>query len=281
MPLKDDEQRRIRQYLLAETTGQDRDTIEQSFILKDSYFDDVQALEDRLIADYLADRLPDREKQLFEDNFLASPRRRRKVETQRGMQECLSQARSTGPEVVANPVPVAEQAATPGPVPPGPKFTWLASAAALVLSLGLGAYSLSLRNEIIELGDQLARKGTTTSTPTPVEQTVAIILNPGIERGASTPNTLTIPPQPGLIHLRLRLIPVKSYASYAAGIELPDGTLLLRHYRLKPQSTGSETSVELVIPSSVISSGDYVASLTGVTPSGKLESLPSYVFRVQ
>jgi hypothetical protein len=280
VPLKDDEQRQIRQYLLGETSGPDRDTIEQRFILNDRYFDDVQALEDRLIADFLADRLPGHERQLFEQNFLASPRRRRKVETQRGMRDFLSEARSPGPEVVAGPAHIAEQAAAPIPVPPGHKFTWLAAAAAFLLSIGLGVHSVSLRTEITSLRDQLARRPAATAAEAP-EQTMAIVLDPGIERGGSTPNTLTLPPQVGLIHLRLRLTSSNSYASYAADLELPDGTLLLRQYRLKPQTTGAAALLDLLIPSSLIPSGDYVVTLAGVTASGKFDPKPSYVFRIR
>lgn len=74
---------RIIRYLLNELPEEDQVRFEDEYLENEALFEQVRALEDELIEDYINGYLAERERQLFERHYLASEQRRARVESAR------------------------------------------------------------------------------------------------------------------------------------------------------------------------------------------------------
>ena len=73
----------IIKYLLNDLSGEEEARFEQAYLSDESLFEQVKALEEELIEDYVKGDLSARERDLFERHYLASNQRRARVETAR------------------------------------------------------------------------------------------------------------------------------------------------------------------------------------------------------
>jgi hypothetical protein len=73
----------IIRYLLNELSEEDQTHFEDAYLVDGSLFDQLRAVEDELIEDYVRGNLSDRERRLFERHYLASEQRRARVEAAR------------------------------------------------------------------------------------------------------------------------------------------------------------------------------------------------------
>jgi hypothetical protein len=80
----------IIRYLLNELSADDLARFEEAYLSDDSLFEQVQALEEELIEDYVKGNLSGRERHHFELHYLASDQRRARIETARQLDEMLS-----------------------------------------------------------------------------------------------------------------------------------------------------------------------------------------------
>jgi hypothetical protein len=81
-------------YLLGEMSEQEKERVEEQFFLDSNYLEELQALEEELIRDYLAGQLSDRERKGMEVVYLDSPELVRRVEFSRSLMNSLSRLRS-------------------------------------------------------------------------------------------------------------------------------------------------------------------------------------------
>jgi CHAT domain-containing protein/lipopolysaccharide biosynthesis regulator YciM len=70
---------RIRQYLLGQLTGEEREEFERRLFAEDELFEQLQTAEDDLVDDYLTGDLSENEVALFQKNFLVGSKREREV----------------------------------------------------------------------------------------------------------------------------------------------------------------------------------------------------------
>jgi hypothetical protein len=75
-------------------TEQEQERVEEQFFLDPAYLEELQALEEELIRDYLANRLSDRERKGMEVVYLDSPELARRVGFSRSLMNSLSRLRS-------------------------------------------------------------------------------------------------------------------------------------------------------------------------------------------
>jgi hypothetical protein len=73
----------IIRYLLDELSEEDQVRFEDAYLVDGSLFDQIRAVEEDLIEDYVKGHLSGRDRQLFERHYLASKQRRARVETAR------------------------------------------------------------------------------------------------------------------------------------------------------------------------------------------------------
>src|SRR6185369_15603174 len=70
----------ITSYLLGELSEEERSSMEEQYFADADLSHEVQAVRDDLVDAYVRGRLPARERERFETYFMASPRRRERVE---------------------------------------------------------------------------------------------------------------------------------------------------------------------------------------------------------
>jgi hypothetical protein len=84
MPVIDQERRLIR-YLLGELSKDERAEIEDDYVATTESFDQLLVAEDQLIDDYVRGRLAEKDRRLFEKNFLSTSGRRERVRSARAL----------------------------------------------------------------------------------------------------------------------------------------------------------------------------------------------------
>jgi type II secretory pathway pseudopilin PulG len=116
-------------------------------------------------------------------------------------------------------------------------------------------------------------------TTSPSSVFASIFLTPGLTRdGSGTGRTVTL--RPGQSGVRLLLsIPGGSYKSYRAALKNQDGVEILHTEGLRSRRTPSGNQIAFQFSAAAISTGDYVASVSGQTSSG-WESITDYAFRL-
>lgn len=87
MTLSDDEEGRIRSYLLGELAQEDARQLDDRLLRDDSFAEQVGFVEDEIIEDYVRGDLSADEAERLEKYFFTTPRRRRSLEMVRGLRE--------------------------------------------------------------------------------------------------------------------------------------------------------------------------------------------------
>ena len=78
-------------YFLGELPSEKEQQLEELFFADDKLFDCVQAIKEKLIDDYIHEKLNEQHRALFEQNFLSQPAQREQVEFARALMDKLSQ----------------------------------------------------------------------------------------------------------------------------------------------------------------------------------------------
>jgi hypothetical protein len=256
-------------YLLGQLLSDDElERIEERYFTDDSYFERLIEAEDELIDRSLRGELQGLERAQFQTHFLSSARRREKWEVQRAIAEFFRSS--------ARPVPFLTGIR---------RFLQSQSTlmragvalAAIVVAFTVGLLGwgyFSLRDKAATLRSRLIAAETRAPTAS-LRSTFS--LAPGLVRSGPG-NVLPIGPSGAWVTLRLHLNTPEDpgRAFFVATLTTVEGEEVWRQSRLA--STGEIVEVE--IPSSAITRGDYVLSLVAVT-AGRHTELPSYVFRIE
>ncbi|MDQ3818242.1 MAG: CHAT domain-containing protein [Acidobacteriota bacterium] len=103
-----EDQRSLKSYLLGELSQEEaRRLLEERILTDDAFFEELLIAEDELIDDYLKNALTDEEKSRFEDHFLLTEERRRKLKFARALKKYVSEetfeATEKAPAIVLKP----------------------------------------------------------------------------------------------------------------------------------------------------------------------------------
>jgi hypothetical protein len=299
----------LKPYLLGDLNPDEQERLERRLMVDSDVFEELRRVEDELIDDYLEGGLAGRERERFENFFLAAPERKQK----------LRFAKSLKRYVAAH-----KQAESPEPVRPNAWRTFwhtqirplkLAFAASLVLLLAGGLWSVvkisELRNtlqlstallesrlnefqnknlELIQAlrseqdrSIQLEREVAdlqSTRKPGPPSlagqiQTLLLTLAPGGSRSPGGRQAIDIPSGTGLVQLDPKMEPLE-YPLYRATLRGAGGDpiCIRTEASVKGYFPGFPVSAELLAP------GDYELSLSGITAAGDDENIGTYYFHV-
>ena len=83
-------EREMINYFLGNLSPERERQVEERFFSDDRFFEQLQAVKEELIDNYLHQKLCDEDKALFEKNFLSSPTHRQQVEFARFLMNSLS-----------------------------------------------------------------------------------------------------------------------------------------------------------------------------------------------
>src|SRR5215203_1448922 len=96
MPEHAEQKAELREYLLGIINLQaEREKIEEQVMLDQEHFDELLRLEEELIQEYADGKLDSRELNAFEEHFLISPERRRKVKFAKALRKYINEQAGT------------------------------------------------------------------------------------------------------------------------------------------------------------------------------------------
>ncbi|HZS05334.1 MAG TPA: hypothetical protein VFD58_10910 [Blastocatellia bacterium] len=313
METKEDNQELMTRYLLGEASEQEQTRVEEQYFHDPDFYLEMLVVEDELICDYERDRLPPRERELFEQYFLASSRRRRKYETTK---ELINLAASAPPHDDASPA--------------RDRLSWFESlrlralipgfaVAALALALIGGTVWLAVENSRLreqlrqseaeqaalrqqaqgqerQIADARARnnqlaadvedvrrqlesiKANQTPAQQPAPGLVSFILT-SLVRDPQAARPLVIPAQAETVRLRLYFTG-QLYPAYRAVIRTVSGEEVWSRSGLNGRAIKSGGEVVLNLPATLFAKRDYLLSLDGLTAAGGIDNVSQYYFRV-
>lgn len=285
--IKDDE---ITRFLLHELGEPEREAFEERLFAETPLFEEVEAVQQELIDDYLDGTLPAERSRRFEAVFRATPELWSRVEFSRQLRERL-RVEPPARHAIVEPRPGFLSRWFSGWVPA------LAASAAGVLLFAVGANLISTRRDLDETRRQVAAlrqsnaeleqriaqrppEQPAAQVQPPVQKLVEMVyafaLAQGTSRGAADVRPLAIPRNAAQVMLQLELDAPSAYPTYQAVLETPEGRALARQDGLAPDGG----SIALRIPAARLPAGDFVVRVSGVKPGSAPESVTEYSFRV-
>lgn len=307
-------------YLLGRLPEEEQVRLEQEYFSDAELFQQFVVVEDQLIDDYLRDQLSKRDRRLFEEHFLSSPRRAERVELARHLIKAVS-----GPPADGAPANAVSYSVLNSPRPHLSKglrslnpVAGFSLALVLLLMIAGGAWLLvqnaSLKDQIEqlharqalqaererELEQQLADATGRKTDPVEQDQSDAadttpktqkdgrpapalvlpLVLKPGLARGGGSANRFEIPRQNRMLQIQAVFQTDAEHATYKVEIRTAEGKRILTRGRLLANSNGSARAVILNLQSSMLPEGAYVLTLSGVSASGEIHPLEDYAFTV-
>lgn len=271
---------RARRYLLGEVSEEERELIEQEYFEREDALDRLEAAEEDLIEDYVAQQLPPAERERFERNYLAVPQHRVRVETVRRLMACAAQAKAGGA------TPMRPVAVTRDRADTRERFrrraAWLALAATLLLAalvtlLRLGP-SEPPPQEIVE-----QRPPVQPAPPEAVREPAvfAITISPTAVRSSESP-TIVVPRGADIVQIRLQsdgedrnLTATRAVVQTVAGDEQWRGPVAAQ----RAQELG--VVARLDVPASQLPADDYIVILYGTNAAGQEQEWARYFLPVR
>jgi len=310
----------IVRYLLGELPESEQALLEERAFSDRQFTEDILAVESDLIDEYVRGGLAGVERQRFEQHFLNSAERRRKVEFARALAQI-----APVPAAAAQPARIHwldAFAAFLRSLNPGLRFSMAALSLLLLTGVSwLFAENIRLRrlaagfqaeqklqqqqletlrqqatNEHARSEDlaaqlereranseELARqieRAQTRDTVTGDAIIASLFLPPDGGRGETKRPELIISSSARLARLQIGLQPEDQFNSFRAELRTAQGRQVWTHDHLRPQQSRAGRVINLTFPSTTLSPGRYELTLKGVADSQKTEDLRYYYFDV-
>jgi len=314
------ENQTITRYLLGELLPDEQKHIEERYFSDPDLLDQVLGVEDDLIDAYVRQELGAQERERFENYFLASPDRRRRVEIADALRVCLG--KPNVPIAAPNAATRSWGQSLSGLLrTEGPAMRFAFGAALLVAVVGglwLFLENRRLRAQLDqvqlektrveqqapELQQQLAAQRTEkgeivpkqkqkeTAVKSPEQEpasgapstsrpvVASFVLTPGLTRDVEDVNKLVIPRSAQFVKLRLSLESQSEYVKYRASLQRVGAGEIWRYTFLKSTAGGSKESLTIKLPVNLFVGGEYLLTLTGTTATGESKIAGDYPFSV-
>jgi hypothetical protein len=297
----------LTQYILGGLSETERERVEEEYFVNEEAWEKLRAIESDLIDSYARGELPPGQREQFEKYFLASPDKRRRVEFARTFMNPESRG-TAAKELEQSPKPLGSPRPAFLGLRPAMRLVATAAALALVVSSALvltqdvslrrelrqaRADEIGLHNEIQSLQQKLAAahetgpSGTNAAALFSPAPTVSILLTAGLLRNGKNnaqEHLLPIPATPTSTPtevLLLLLLESDEYPGYDVILRTAEGREVRRLEGLTTQLLPQGDKVVAIrLPAQLLPRGDYIATLSGKTASGKLQTVDSYSFSV-
>ena len=311
----------ITRYLLGELPEEQQVEIEDFAFQDPEYLATITAVENDLIDEYVRGEMPETVRRKFEERFLGSAERRKRVEFAKALTQVTSEYALKEKSAVA-PVSVSWRDSLDAffrSLNPVAKFAM--AAIVLVLLVG-GAWlvteTLSLRSRLTALqaenqsrqsleqqvelqrrrneeltaqlnqekqqreqSEESLRQLSETPDPAPRSLIASLTLLPGLSRGGGDKPSLSIAPDVRLVRLQIGIDPEEQYKTFAVDLRSIAGRQVWTRENLTARTRRGARSIGVTIPATALKPGDYELKLTGVTEGGAAEDVGYYYFDVR
>lgn len=298
----------LRQYLLAELPEADCDQFERDYLAHREVFDQLLAVEDDLVDDYVAGELNLRERDQFEKQMTATPRQCEKLANARlllGSDHLQSKAPSQG-----STRPIGKLTAWANALGQRRIFAF----ATLLLFVSAGWLAIRVWQMNGHLQQMQAER---ISTEEEHEQLQAKLsdqqkqnteLLQQMHAGPNTPGPVEPPKSESGLHVATLILPLtgtrgggeqssfnvnhdvqsvqlvahitNAYRSFNAELQNADGKQLFIFRRLRARKTANGNALLVSVPTKLFEGSDFVLKVSGVTDDGHLEDAGFYSFRI-
>jgi hypothetical protein len=297
----------IVRYLLGDLPEDDSVRLEDQALADRETLRHIEDAENDLMDDYVRGALGEIERRQFESRFLASAERQRKVEFARAL------ARIVPAPVKETAAPSWWEALTAFLAGWNPALQFSMAAAALVFAFGalwLFNVTRGLRSQVEQLQAQRQQQEETLRQQAASERArhaelaaqldqarthneelarqlegkpapsifATLFLPPGIARGSDARPQFVMPPNATSARLRIGLERGDDYASYRVTLSTAQGQTVWTQDRLRPNAG---RVIQITIPASKLSAGQYELTLKGVTAVKQTEDVHYYYFDVR
>lgn len=261
-----EEQERIRRYLLGRLTENERQLIEEKIFTDPVFFQHVRMTEEQLLEDYVFKILPPEDEERVAQRLLLTPEQIEQWEIATGLKKYSDNVRKQD-----TPTPVV-------PVSRYPPSSWALPIAAMVIAtVVVGVWIMranSLQRTVVALN---ARDQGPGQSDFPLELP-ALRLRSEPQENTPEPR-IAVPKQVDVVQIRLP-IEVGSYASYQTTlIKEPDSTLFTLIDRL-PIDSGNRKLLVVRVPANALVPGAYRLIVKGTTDDKHVDDLGIYLFRI-
>jgi len=298
-------------YLLGELSEQEQAALEERYFRDPNVFDRVLQVESELVDAYARGQLSTEMRERFEQFYLKHPSRRNRVEFAKSLTTRIDKAEAP---VIASREPQSDLSwwqrllGTVGGQRPMLRFS-MAFAAVLILLAGIWIFfNIKRQSEQKEAAQhreqptpaqpgvtppqtekqQVAQTPVETSQPSPnsnkapASSTVTLALTVGGVRSATGGPTQTLVIARDKTEAQLLLnLKDNNYATYRVSLQKIGGPEVFTQTNIKPRSVKHDARFVFEVPTTRLTSGDYVLSLGGITPTGEVDELSKSLFRVE
>ena len=274
----------IRRYLLGDLDEDEREQIEAQLLADEGMLVALSSVQDELIDDYALDVLSDRDRSLFDLNFVLSPERLHKLR--------CSTALATYTEANFGKTTSTMQASAPLRPQPG-FFAFLErhrlaaaiSSGVLLLTVGYFAWRAYERNtRLTELQvkqqqvEQYLANLNAQDLSTRQSSMSFLSLRP-LLRGSKDVNKVVLSAGTEILQLKLETYE-NEFSVYQAVIETDEGNGLYSIKNLKAQTDDTRKVVILYLPSHLLPTGSYQIRLRGTSAKQPTSDIGEYPFQV-
>jgi hypothetical protein len=296
---------RMTRYLLGDLPEIEQTAVEQEYFADPEKFEEVWAVENDLVDRYVRGRLSRPERDLFERNYLQSPKHRERVATARKLVEAADRlvvedgvATRVGAPAPNRLMEMLKSLLTPRLLAPSAAFLLLLSALSWLLversrlneELGKAQERLSdqeriereiaaereqsrkLKSELDRALETLAQRPSLTA-PSILSFLLRPMLTP---RGDSeTQQQIIITRKTDLVRFQMKIKKGDS-RRFQATLRKVGGSQVWNQRLLKPRSG----VITVNVPADKLPVEDYILTLLATTPAGEMEEINNYAFRV-
>jgi hypothetical protein len=259
-----------RRYLLGEAGDEERERVERAYFADEMMLGRMEAAEESLIEDYLADRLSADSRSRFEREFLAVPHRRARVETIRLLSAAAARARpATGPKAVA---------ATRRPAM---STMSLAAAALVLIAAGTWWAVGAFRAGRPSASDAVARSGGDVPLLHEPVRVFAVSLSPAATRSADTTPDVIVPAGTEVVELRLAAEPGDAPVEHGrALVRTVSGDEVWSGPATSQADRSAGIAASIAVPAPRLGPDDYVITLLAASPGGAEREASRYFMRI-
>jgi hypothetical protein len=289
-------------YLLRELPEDQVEEIEQRYFTNEDSFEELRRLEAELIDSYVAGELDSEQKKKFEQLYLSMPEGKSRVQ----FAEALRVKASKMPKPATSFSGSKRWSAVYVLAAVLAVFA-IAGAWMIWELVHLRAENRSAQQKIQQIqkkSDELqkqsaakieqltkeldsARMGEDVQPLPPIQGTkppqpslLAVLMMPGVARGSSGMQTISLDKGLNFVRFELKL-DRDPFPGYRVSLQTADGEELWNLGLLKPMTTASGKTVKFDLPASRLDQRDYVLLLQGRAAGSKFENVSAYPFRVK
>lgn len=275
-----EEEFRIRQYLLGELREGEQESVEERFITDRDFKELALVVEDELVEDYLSGALSAAEEASFVRHFLSTPQQRRRVGRAGALRRYMAAGVHTHPTEPGVEIRTrgfrSESSRRPSWLTPS---VLVPASLALLLAAVLGlSWLVGTRQRGKELADSRQEMERLNQQPDS-DGPFWAVLSPLNMRGDRETNVLQHPADGTVVQLWLMLVK-DEYPSYQVVIQRDGAAERLPVSALRAETISRGRAIPLRVPAKLLPPGTYILKLNGIGEDGRIEEVSEYNFRV-